>query len=132
MSEISSLALGAGMTQERLKSYIDDRLSTRKAKDEIEEELMNFGLDRETASDMVRDAMDDQWQEDGGNGPLLSQVGPRHMIAGSLLFLAGIGATVASYASAVEFGAPVSVIFYGAIFAGGVEFAYGIIRVLDG
>ena len=55
MSEISSLALGAGMTQERLKSYIDDRLSTRKAKDEIEEELMNFGLDREMASGMVRD-----------------------------------------------------------------------------
>ena len=120
------------MTPKRLRTYVDERLSTHKSKSEIEEELMRFGLDHETASGMVRNSMDDQWLQDGGSGPFLGQVGPRHMIAGALLAAAGIGASLASYYSVIEFGVPVGYLFYGAVFAGGVDFAYGLIRFLDG
>ena len=54
------------------------------------------------------------------------------MIAGALLAAAGGGASLASYYSVIEFGVPVGLFFYGAIVAGCIEFAYGIIRFLDG
>ena len=121
-----------GMTPERLRTHVDESLSPHDSNGEIQEQPVRFGLDRETASGMVKNSMDGQWLHEGGAGPLLGQVGPRHMIAGALLAAAGIGASVASYHSVIELGAAVDFVFHGAVFVGGVEIAYGIIRFLDG
>ncbi len=132
MSDTHYGDLPGEMTPERLRTHVDERLSTHNGKGEIEEQPIRFGLDRETASGMVKNSMDGQSLHEGGAGPLLGQAGPRHMIAGALLAAAGIGASVASYYSVFELGAAADFVFHGAVFVGGVEIAYGIIRFLDG
>lgn len=119
-----------GIAPERLQSYVHELLSSHKSKTEIE--LLAFGVDRETASSMVNDALDAQWHAEGGGGPLLGQVGPRHMMMGALVCAVGIAATAASAYAVIEFDAPVGYIFYGAIGAGAIDFAYGLIRFLEG
>ena len=121
-----------GMMQRRLQSYVNELLRTQKTKTEIEDELMRHGLDREAASSMVTNALDAQWRYDGAGGPALGRVGSRHMIVGALLFAGGVAATVASAHFAVAMDGPVSFIFYGAIGAGAIDFAYGLIRSLEG
>lgn len=120
------------MTRDRLQGYVDDLLSTHKSIREIEDDMMQFGLDRETASSMIRNAQDSQWLEEGGGGPALAQVGPKHMILGTLLMAGGGAATYASVYLAINFEAPLAFIFYGAIFAGAIDFIYGLIRFFDG
>ena len=80
---------------------------------------------------MVTNAMDAQWHEEGGAGPALGRVGPKHMIIGSLLIAAGTAATFASAYAMINFDVPVGFIFYGAIVAGAIDFVYGLIRFLD-
>ena len=121
-----------GLMRKRLQSYVNELLRTHKTKTEIEDELMQYGLDREAASNMVTNALDAQWRYEGGGGPALGRVGPRHMIAGALLCAGGVAATVASAHFAVAMDGPVSFIFYGVIGAGAIDFAYGLIRFLEG
>ena len=121
-----------GIMRERLQSYVNELLQTHKTKTEIEDELMQHGLDREAASNLVTNALDAQWRYEGGGGPALGRVGPRHMIAGALLFAGGVAATFASAHFAIAMDGPVSFIFYGAIGAGAIDFAYGLIRFLEG
>ncbi len=121
-----------GMMQRRLQSYVNELLRTHKTKTEIEDELMQYGLDREAASNMVTNALDAQWRYDGGGGPALGRVGPRHMIAGALLCAGGVAATFASAHFAITMDGQFSFIFYGAIGAGAIDFAYGLIRFLEG
>ncbi len=120
------------MTPERLRGYVDELATSHKSSSEIEQELMQFGLDRNTAASMVRDALDAQWIEEGGGGPALGQVGPKHMIAGLLLMAAGGAATFASIYAVFTFDVEIAYIFYGAIVAGAIDFTYGLIRFLDG
>ena len=122
----------AAMAPERLQGYVNELLSAHKSKPEIEDVLMQYGIDRETASSMVNAALDDQWHQEGGGGPVLGQVGPRHMMMGMLICAAGIAATAASAYSVIEFDAPVGYVFYGAIVAGAIDFTYGVIRFLSG
>ena len=122
----------SAVAPERLRNYVQELLSAHKSKSEIESELMAFGVDREAASAMVNDALDAQWHAEGGGGPVLAQVGPRHMMLGALVCAAGIAATALSAYSVVEFDAPVGFIFYGAMGAGAIDFAYGLIRFLEG
>jgi hypothetical protein len=111
------------MAPERLQSYVDDLLEhSHKSRREIEDELMQHGLDRDTASTMVTNAMDSQFLYEGGGGPALGQVGPRHMIVG----------TFASMYSMINFDVSVGYIFYGAIVAGAIDFLYGLMRFFDG
>ena len=122
-----------GMAPERLQRYVDDLMhSTHKTRREIEDELMQHGLDHETASSMVTNALDAQWRSEGGGGPALGRVGPRHMMFGTLLIAVGVAATVASYYSVITFGVPVAFVFYGAIGAGVADFGYGLMRSLGG
>ena len=85
---------------------------------------LRLGPDHETASGRSR--------HEAGAGAPSSRVGPMNMVAGALLAAVGIGASVASYHSIIELDAPLAFVFYGTIFVGGVEFAYGILRSLDG
>lgn len=121
-----------GMAPERLQSYADGQLRSRKTPPEIVDELTEFGLDRETAASMVTNSLDDRWIEEGGCGPVFGQVGPKHMIAGLVLMAGGAAATLASYYSVVAFGVDVAYVFYGAIVAGAIDFVYGLIRFLYG
>ena len=93
---------------------------------------MELGLDGETAATLVRNGENSQWRAEGGGGPALGRVGPRHMIAGILLMAAGTAASLESYYSVVNFHVSVGVIFYGAVFAGAADFLYGLMRFLDG
>lgn len=120
------------MTPERLQAYVQGMLQVQKTPSEIEEELAGFGVQPEAAAAMVRHALDDQWRDDGGAGPALARVGPRHMITGGLLMLFGLGATLASYYAVINLGATTSYLFYGAIVAGLIDFLYGLMRFIDG
>jgi len=121
-----------GMAPDRLQSYADGQLRSRKTPPEIVDELIEFGLDRKTAADMVTNSLDDQWIEEGGGGPVFGQVGPKHMIAGILLMAGGAAGTLASYYSVFAFSVDMAYVFYGAIVAGAIDFVYGLIRFLYG
>ena len=121
-----------GMAPDRLQVYVDGLLNSSRTPPEIVEELIEIGLDRETAASMVANSLDDQWIEEGGGGPVLAQVGPKHMILGLLLMLGGAAATLASYYSVFTLGADVAYVFYGAVVAGAIDFVYGLIRWLSG
>ena len=120
------------MSPERLESYADSRLRGGKTPQEVEAELMGFGLDREAAAGMVRNSLDDQWRAEGGGGPALAQIGPRHMILGTLVMGAGVAASLASYYAVINLGSETAYLFYGAVFAGAGEFLYGLMRFFDG
>ncbi|MHA1538009.1 MAG: hypothetical protein ACTSUD_10685 [Alphaproteobacteria bacterium] len=119
------------MTPARLWNYVSEQLDIGKTRGEIVEALVAQGIERETASDMVINSLDAQWRDEGGGGPALGRVGPRHMIAGALLIALGGAATAASYYSLVNFDVEVGYVFYGAVFGGAMEFVYGLIRYLD-
>ncbi len=121
-----------GVVPERLMRYVDDLLASHRTRTEIEDELISHGIDRETAAHMITRSLDSQWIQEGGGGPALGRVGPRHMIAGAALFTAGLAATFGSAYFAYTFDAQVSYLFYGAIGAGAIDFAYGLIRFLSG
>ena len=91
MSDSSLRAGQGGLTQEWLESYIAHRRSIHKTTSKIEDELIELGLDGETAGTMVRNAENSQWLAEGGGGPALGRVGPAHMITGTLL-MAGCAA----------------------------------------
>ncbi len=80
---------------------------------------------------MITRSLDSQWIQEGGGGPALGRRGPRHMIAGAALFAVGLAATFGSAYFAYAVDGNVSILFYGAIGAGAIVFAYGLIRVLD-
>ena len=132
MSASDLRVVDATMTPERLQSYVVGLLRIQKSQQEIEEELLALGIDRETSAAMVRNALDDQWHHDGGGGPAHRQVGPRHMIAGLLLILLGGGASLASYYAVFDLGTNTAYLFYGAIVAGLIDFLYGAMRFIDG
>jgi hypothetical protein len=132
MSEFSSSARGGALSALRLKSYIDEGLSAHKADEKIGSEPMAHGRAPETASERLRDAMEFLWVREDGGGPIFARVGTWHMIIGTSLLAVGVGAAAATYHSGVDLWAPVSAVLFGAIFAGGVELAYGIIRLMDG
>ncbi len=132
MSDTSLRAGQGGLTQEWLESYIAHRLSIHKTTSEIEDELMELGVDGETAGTMVRSAENSQWLAEGGGGPALGRVGPVHMIMGTLLMAGGVAATRATFYAVINFNTPVAFVFYGAIGVGATEFVYGLIRFLDG
>ena len=113
MSDTSLRAGQGGLTQEWLESYIDHRLSIHKSTSEIEDELMELGLDGETAGTMVRNAENSQWLAKGGGGPALGRVGPAHMITGTLLMAGGAALTYGSYYFAINFEVPVFTYFTG-------------------
>jgi hypothetical protein len=50
MSDTSWRGGAGGMSPERLQSYADSGLRARKIPQEVEEELMELGLDREAAA----------------------------------------------------------------------------------
>ena len=123
---------GAGaMTPARLRNYVCEQLEIGKTGSEIAGELAALGIDSQTASQMVTTSLDAQWRHEGGGGPTLGRVGPRHMIAGALFMAVGGAATFASAYSVIDLGVEVGYVFYGAIFAGAMEFVYGLIRYLD-
>ena len=119
------------MTPARLQNYVSEQLETHKTRSEIVDELVAQGIDSETASEMVTTSLDAQWRYEGGGGPALGRIGPRHMIAGLLLMAVGGAVTFASAYSVINFGVEVGYVFYGAVFAGAMEFVYGLIRFLD-
>ena len=119
------------MTPARLRNYVSEQLEVGKTGSEIADELAALGIDSQTAADMVTNSLDAQWRYEGGGGPALGRVGPRHMIIGLLLMAVGGAATFASYYSVVNFDVEVGYVFYGAIFAGAMEFVYGLVRYLD-
>ena len=116
-----------GVVPERLMRYVEDLLASHRTRTEIEDELISHGIDRETAAHMITRSLDSQWIQDGGGGPALGRVGPRHMITGAALFAIDLAATFGSAYFAYTFDAQVSYLFYGAI-----DFAYGLIRFLGG
>lgn len=119
------------MTPARLQNYVSEQLETAKTRSEIVNELVAQGIDSKTASEMVTASLDAQWRHEGGGGSALGRVGPRHMIAGALLMAIGGAATFASMYSMTNFDVEFGYVFYGAIFAGAMEFTYGLIRFLD-
>ena len=121
-----------GVVPERLMRYVDDLLASHRTRTEIEDELISHGIDRETAAHMITRSLGSQWIQEGGGGPALGRLGPRHMIAGAALFAVGLAATFGSAYFAATFDSNVSYLFYGAIGAGAIDFAYGLIRVLQG
>ncbi len=121
-----------GVVPERLTRYVEDLLSSHRTRTEIEDELIQHGIDRETAAEIITRSLDSQWIQEGGGGPARGRVGPRHMIAGAALFAFGVAATFGSAYFAYAFGSQISYLFYGAIGAGAIDFAYGLIRFLEG
>ena len=109
---------------QRLRPHVDDRLSPHQGQGGLEGQPLRLGSVHETASGRSR--------HEAGAGAPSSRVGPMNMVAGALLAAVGIAASVASYHSIIELDAPLVFVFYGTIFVGGVEFAYGILRSLDG
>ncbi len=107
-----------------------EMLEIGKSRREIEDALMGRGIDRATASGVVTEVLDSEWQAEGGGDGLLSEVGVQHMMLGTLLFAFGIAATFGSTYIA-EF-TWFYVIAYGAIGAGVTDFVYGLFRFFEG
>ncbi len=106
-----------------------EMLEIGKSRREIEDALMGRGIDRATASGVVTEVLDSEWQAVGGGDGLLSEVGVQHMMLGALLFGFGVAATFGS-AYFAEF-TGFYVISYGAIGAGAIDFVYGLFRFFE-
>ncbi len=106
-----------------------EMLEIGKSRREIEDALMGGGIDRATASGVVTEVLDSEWQAEGGGEGLLSEVGVLHMMVGSLMFGFGVAATFGS-AYFLEF-TGYYVVAYGAIGAGAIEFVYGLFRFFE-
>ncbi len=107
-----------------------EMLEIGKSRREIEDALMGRGIDRATASGVVTEVLDSEWQAEGGGDGLLSEVGVQHLIFGALLFGFGVAATFGS-AYFAEF-TGYYVVAYGAIGAGAIDFVYGLFRFFEG
>ncbi len=107
-----------------------EMLEIGKSRREIEDALMGRGIDRVTASGVVTEVLDSEWQAEGGGEGLLGEVGVRHMMIGALMFGFGVAATFGS-AYFVEF-TGYYLVAYGAVGAGAIEFVYGLLRFFDG
>lgn len=106
-----------------------EMLEIGKSRREIEDALMGRGIDRVTASGVVTEVLDSEWQAEGGGEGLLGEVGVRHMMIGALMFGLGVAATFGS-AYVAEF-AGFYVIAYGALGAGAIDFVYGLFRFFE-
>ncbi len=106
-----------------------EMLEIGKSRREIEDALMGRGIDRATASSVVTEALDSEWQAEGGGDGLLGEVGVQHMMLGALLFAFGVAATFGS-AYVAEF-TGYYVIAYGALGAGAIDFVYGLFRFFE-
>ncbi len=107
-----------------------EMLEIGKSRREIEDALMGRGIDRATASSVVTEVFNSEWQAEGGGDGLFSEVGVQHMMLGALLFAFGVAATYGS-AYFAEF-TVFYVITYGAIGAGATDFVYGLFRFFEG
>ncbi len=106
-----------------------EMLEIGKSRREIEDALMGRGIDRATASSVVTEVLDSEWQAEGGGEGLLGEVGVRHMMIGALMFGFGVAATfgAAYFAEFTGF----YVVTYGAIGAGAIDFVYGLFRFFE-
>ncbi len=119
-----------GPTSGMLHHAVAEMLDIGKSRREIEDALMGRGIDRATASGVVTEVLDTEWQAEGGGDGLLGEIGVRHMMIGSLIFGVGVAATFGS-AYFVEL-TGYYVVAYGAVGAGAIEFVYGLLRFFDG
>lgn len=120
-----------GVVPERLTRFVEDLLQSDRTRTEVEDELMQHGIDRDTAADMVTRSLDARWIRQRG-GSTLGRAGSRHMIAGAALLALGVAAIFGSAHFADVVDGNVGVLFYGAIGAGAIEIAYGLSRFLEG
>ncbi len=107
-----------------------EMLEIGKSRREIGDALMGRGIDRATASSVITEVLDSEWQAEGGGDGLLGEVGVQHMMLGALLFAFGVTATFGS-AYFGEF-TGYYVIAYGAIGAGATDAVYGLFRYFEG
>ena len=119
-----------GPASAMLHRSVAEMLDIGKSRREIEDALLGRGIDRATASGVVTEVLDSEWQAEGGGDGLLGEIGVRHMLIGSLIFCVGVAATFGS-AYLVEF-TGYYVVAYGAVGAGAIEFVYGLLRFFDG
>jgi hypothetical protein len=119
----------ARIDDQRLVNYAADMLDMGKSRADVERELMQGGFDRDSASRVVTELLDSHWRSEGGGQGLLASVGVRHMGLGVLLFGAGCAVTAGTVWTSDWTGA--YVVAYGAMFAGAVNFAYGVLRLIE-
>jgi hypothetical protein len=125
------LSGGGQGPQTGLHGFAADLLDRGKPSREVVERLVGMGLDREAATAIVRGRQDDQWRHDGGGGPALQRVGPKHMLMGLGLALVGAAVTAVSIHYALDLGHSAR-IAYGAVAFGAMQFLYGLMRFLGG
>lgn len=119
----------ARIDDQRLVNYAADMLDMGKSRADVERELVQGGFDQESAARTVTELLDAQWRSEGGGQGLLASVGVRHIGIGLLLFAAGCAATFGTAWLSDWTGG--YVVAYGAMFAGAVDFAYGVLRLIE-
>ncbi|MCB9947237.1 MAG: hypothetical protein H6842_05330 [Rhodospirillaceae bacterium] len=113
-----------------LPALAAELLDIGKPHDLVVGKLMEYGVERQEAAAIVAGVAGSQTQAQDGNAPALSQVGPKHMLFGLVFF--GVGLFIALAKTYLTSAAEVQLIAYGAMFAGATEFAYGLVRQVNG
>lgn len=114
-----------------LHAFAAELLEIGKPRDQVMARLVEHGATPQEAADIVHGLADSQVPDHRSDAPAMAQVGPKNMLVGTLVFAVGLGATYMGTGD-VSFGPEVMLIAYGAMFIGAAQFAYGLLRQVNG